>query len=484
VTRSWTFGQQLVFGYALAGLTLLMVAVAGFTTTGALVGNQVLVAHTYQVRREFAELMARLADAETGVRGFVITGRDDFLEPYASGAGGTRAALVRLRQLTADNPEQQRRLLEMAPAIEQRLSGLSQRIATRRNGGFDAAAKETVSGEGKDVMDRIRQLAAAGDAAESRLLDQRTAETQASADIAKEVILWGGLAGVGAVALAGWLIILSLTRRIGTAVSQVQSSSAELQAAANQLREALGHAGYEAAVAVSGENGLRMAADIRPAAIIVDGEMPGLDGLSVIRRLRLDAGLRHTPCLLLTGADGQETELQALESGADAFVRKSDGGAVVLARLAAILRGAGVPAAAPSLMGPKKILAVDDDEIFLGRIMADLKREGYDVVPAQGGEEALELLEAEKVDCVLPDLAMPGLGGVETCRRLKANPATRRLPVILFSARGDGVAMLEALGAGADDVVPKSGDFELLRARLLAQIRRRQFADEKSCERE
>jgi CHASE3 domain sensor protein len=234
VTRSWTFGQQLVFGYALAGLTLLMVAVAGFTTTGALVGNQVLVAHTYQVRREFAELMARLADAETGVRGFVITGRDDFLEPYASGAGGTRAALVRLRQLTADNPEQQRRLLEMAPAIEQRLTGLSQRIATRRSFGFDAAAKETVSGEGKDVMDRIRQLAAAGDAAESRLLDQRTAETQESADIAKAVILWGGLAGVIAVALAGWLIVLSLTRRIGTAVSQVQSSSAELQAAANQ----------------------------------------------------------------------------------------------------------------------------------------------------------------------------------------------------------------------------------------------------------
>jgi DNA-binding response OmpR family regulator len=246
-----------------------------------------------------------------------------------------------------------------------------------------------------------------------------------------------------------------------------------------QLREALRQAGYEAAVAVSGENGLRMAADIRPAAIIVDGEMPGLDGLSVIRRLRLDAGLRHTPCLLLTAASGQETELQALESGADAFVCKSDGGAVVLARLAAILRGTGAPTAAPSLMGPKKILAVDDDEIFLGRIMADLKREGYDVVPAQDGEEALELLEAEKVDCVLLDLAMPGLGGVETCRRLKANPATRRLPVILFSARGDGAAMLEALGAGADDVVPKSGDFALLRARLLAQIRRRQFADEK-----
>jgi DNA-binding response OmpR family regulator len=251
-----------------------------------------------------------------------------------------------------------------------------------------------------------------------------------------------------------------------------------------QLREALLQAGYEAAVAVSGENGLRMAADIRPAAIIVDGEMPGLDGLSVIRRLRLDAGLRHTPCLLLTAASGQETELQALESGADAFVCKSDGGAVVLARLAAILRGAGAPAAAPSLMGPKKILAVDDDEIFLGRIMADLKREGYDVVPAQGGEEALELLEAEKVDCVLLDLAMPGLGGVETCRRLKANPATRRLPVILFSARGDGAAMLEALGAGADDVVPKSGDFALLRARLLAQIRRRQFVGEKSWGRE
>jgi DNA-binding response OmpR family regulator len=247
------------------------------------------------------------------------------------------------------------------------------------------------------------------------------------------------------------------------------------------LRQLLEGAGYAALAAVSGENGLRMAADVRPAAILVDGEMPGMDGLAVLRQLRMDAGLRHTPCLLLTAAEDAHAEVRALESGADAFVRKADGGEMVLARLAVLLRSAGAPPdlAAASLMGPKKILAIDDDEAFLARIMADLKREGYDVAPANSGEEALELLEAETVDCILLDLMMPGLGGIETCRRLKAGAATRHLPVILFTARGDSEAMMEALRAGADDVVPKSGAFELLRARLTAQIRRKFFEDEK-----
>jgi CHASE3 domain sensor protein len=186
------------------------------------------------VRQQFTELMAHLADAETGVRGYVITGREDFLEPYTGGAAGAGTALAQLRQLTADNPGQQQRLAEMTPLIEQRLAGLRERIATRRDNGFDAAAKEMTLGGGKDVMDNIRRLVAAGDGAEAALLDRRAAEARASSDLARDVILWGGLAGLVLVAVAGWLIVLSLTRQVGTAVSQVQSSSTELQAAANQ----------------------------------------------------------------------------------------------------------------------------------------------------------------------------------------------------------------------------------------------------------
>ena len=81
-----------------------------------------------------------------------------------------------------------------------------------------------------------------------------------------------------------------------------------------------------------------MAADRRPQAVIVDGVLPGIDGATVIRRIRLDPALRDMPCLLLTAADDYATELQMLDAGADAFVRKQQDLAVVLAKLAAVLR--------------------------------------------------------------------------------------------------------------------------------------------------
>jgi DNA-binding response OmpR family regulator len=76
-----------------------------------------------------------------------------------------------------------------------------------------------------------------------------------------------------------------------------------------QLREELERSGYGVFIAGGGEEGLRLAAIHRPAAIIVDGAMPGIDGPTVIRRLRLDVALRSTPCLLLTAAEDRGAEL-------------------------------------------------------------------------------------------------------------------------------------------------------------------------------
>ncbi|HEY3225517.1 MAG TPA: response regulator, partial [Planctomycetota bacterium] len=164
-----------------------------------------------------------------------------------------------------------------------------------------------------------------------------------------------------------------------------------------------------------------------------------------------------------------------------AFVRKDDDVAVILARVAAVLRGGSAGAhesAATSVEGPKKILAVDDSQTYLQSVAAALRGEGYDVVLAGSGEEALDLLSVQSVECVLLDLIMPGLGGRETCQRIKAVPGLRDLPVIILTAVEDRDAMIEGLAAGADDYIAKSSDFEVLRARVRAQIRRRQFEDE------
>ncbi|HYM71928.1 MAG TPA: response regulator [Stellaceae bacterium] len=247
------------------------------------------------------------------------------------------------------------------------------------------------------------------------------------------------------------------------------------------LKDVLEGAGFRVLAAGSGEEGLRIAAAHRPSAIIVDGVLPGADGASVIRRIRLDAALRGTPCLLLTGSEEEGAEIRALDSGADAFVRKEEDTAVVLARLTATLRSAGNQPdrhAAASLHAPKRILTVDDSETYLQAIAESLRGAGYEVVPARSGEEALELLAVQPVDCVLLDLLMPGIGGEEACRRIKAAPTIRDTPIIMLTALEDREAMIRGLGAGADDYIAKSSDFAVLRARLLAQLRRKQFEDE------
>lgn len=248
-----------------------------------------------------------------------------------------------------------------------------------------------------------------------------------------------------------------------------------------ELRQALEDYGYEVLTAASGEEGLRVAADARPHAIIVDGLLPGIDGAAVVRRVRLDGALRRTPCLFLTASEDEGGELRALDAGADAFVRKEDDVDVILARLAATLRAAPSEAAdagPASLLSPKKILAVDDSATQLHELAGALRGEGYDVIPAHSGEEALEMLAVQPVDCILLDLLMPGIGGQETCRRIKSAPGLREVPLIMLTALEERSAMIEGLGAGADDYIAKSSDFQVLRARVRAQLRRRQFEDE------
>ena len=248
-----------------------------------------------------------------------------------------------------------------------------------------------------------------------------------------------------------------------------------------ELKSVLESSGYAVVTAGTGEDGLRAAVDARPAIIVVDGVLPGIDGATVIRRIRADAVLRRTPCILLTASEERSGELKALDAGADAYVRKEEDTKFILARVTAVLRSAGAPSAVgttSSLLGPKKILTVDDSLTYLHEVAAQLRQEGYDVVPARSGEEALELLSVQSVDCILLDLVMPGLSGQETCRRIKGSAAWRDIPLIMHTAREEQDAMIEGINAGADDYIAKSSDLEVLLARVRAQLRRKQFEDE------
>jgi methyl-accepting chemotaxis protein len=231
---NWTVGRRLIAGFGIAAMTLVVIAFVSYRNANRLIENDGWVAHTHQVRSEIADLLSQLKDAETGQRGYLITGEDSYLAPYQSGIAAIKGSLEDLRRLTADNPNQQRRFVAIAPLIDTKLAELKQTIDLRRTEGFDAAAKIVLSNVGKATMDQIRAIAADADEEENGLLKLRSEEARASADTTTTIIVWGGLAGTLVVAAIGWFMSRSLSEQIGTAVAQVRSSSAELQAAANQ----------------------------------------------------------------------------------------------------------------------------------------------------------------------------------------------------------------------------------------------------------
>ncbi|MBS2033469.1 response regulator [bacterium] len=230
---------------------------------------------------------------------------------------------------------------------------------------------------------------------------------------------------------------------------------------------------YRVLTAASGEEGLRLAALYRPDALVVDGNLPGIDGCTVIRRLRLDSALRATPCLLLTGSGTPEG--QALEAGADAFLLKDEEMQTVMARLAAVVRGAGSTAQlTSSLLGPKKVLMIDRDPADLNALGQALAGEGYDLIAAHSGQEGLELLSLQAVDCIL--LSADEL---DLCQKVKDTPGIREIPLVILTEREDAATTVACLAAGADDTIVRSQNLELLRARLRAQLRRRQLESER-----
>lgn len=230
----WTFGKRVSAGFAIAALVILLIGLVGFYSTHRLIENDRRVTHTHMVRRDLAELLSELKDAETGQRGYVITGVESYLAPYNSALEQIKLTVDRLRGLIADNPDQLRLLDRMLPQIDSKVNELKRTIDIRRKDGFEATLKVVLSGEGKESMDMIRQIAAEMDQHEVQSLELRNSEAEATAGMTKSVILWGSLSGLVLIILAGWYIVSSLTRQIGTAVHQVQSSASELQAATNQ----------------------------------------------------------------------------------------------------------------------------------------------------------------------------------------------------------------------------------------------------------
>lgn len=123
-----------------------------------------------------------------------------------------------------------------------------------------------------------------------------------------------------------------------------------------------------------------------------------------------------------------------------------------------------------------RVLVVDDEPAMLDLVTRALKQEGYQVVPASSGAEAIELARQHALDLVVLDIMMPGLDGIQVCKRLQEDPRLLTVPVLFLTAKGLIEDKLAAFDAGGDDYLTKPFDVRELLARVQVLIRRSQWS--------
>ena len=230
----WTFGKKIAFGFAVSFVLLLGIGAVAYRSIDALTKTSYSVTHTHIVLEHVAGLIGQLKDAETGQRGFVITGDESYLEPYQTANASLPKVLKDLRELTVDNASQQKRIDAAEALVAAKLAELKKTIELRRQAGLEPVIKFIQIGEGKRVMDDLRRVAEQMEREERDLLKQRADEVEAAATSARSTIVLGTLFCLVFVSGTGYFLTRSLTTQISGAVQHVQRSSTELQSAANQ----------------------------------------------------------------------------------------------------------------------------------------------------------------------------------------------------------------------------------------------------------
>lgn len=208
-----SIGQKVILGFVLAIAILIVIDAASYRSISSLVRDSDWQVHTHQVLDELDGVLAQLNNAETGQRGYLLTGEESYLEPYHTAIRAIDDEIDRLRVLTRDNSSHQRRLVVLDELVDHKFAELSETIETHRSEGFAASVQIVRTDRGKRVMDQLRQIVAAMKAEELALLDERARRTEAQTRRAFYVIGLGSLFGLLLGGAAGYIIHADVAER-------------------------------------------------------------------------------------------------------------------------------------------------------------------------------------------------------------------------------------------------------------------------------
>jgi CHASE3 domain sensor protein len=171
--------RKVLIGFIISLAAVFLTGVIAYRNAVRFAEDSRWVAHTHEVLTQLEATFSALKDGQRGMRGYVITGQEHFLVPYQGAISLTNENIKRLKELTADNPSQQRRIVMLEPMVAGKLDYLRETIELRRQQGFEAAQKVISTGRGEESMDEIRSLIEDMKGEEYALLKIRDEATQA-----------------------------------------------------------------------------------------------------------------------------------------------------------------------------------------------------------------------------------------------------------------------------------------------------------------
>ncbi len=220
--------------------------------------------------------------------------------------------------------------------------------------------------------------------------------------------------------------------------------------------------GFNAQWELDGEAGLSRMREFKPDLVLLDILMPKKDGYEVLQTMRDDPELSSIPVVVISNS-GQPVEIERiLELGARDYIIKAQfSPEEVLEKVRKYLDKDSGPKEGNQESSQKdkshiKIIVVEDDSFLSGLSVSRLQKEGYTVLSAVDGEQALKMVEENKPDLMLLDIIMPGINGFEVLRSLRANPEYKDMAIIIFSNLGQDHEIEEGKKLGADDFLIKA----------------------------
>jgi len=222
----WSIGTKIGSAFGLALVAMIVVGAVSYDSTTKLIESAEWVRHTHEVLNGLDEVLSAFKDAETGQRGYIITGEARYLEPYEGARDAVDQKLKRLRELTSDNPNQQQRLTALEPLVSSKFTELQETIDIRKQEGFGPAEKVVVTDKGKNAMDSIRKVVGAMVEEETALLGKRSMEERDRAHRTNLTIILGAACSLVLLGVVG----VALTRNIALPLGQLSTVAQKIAA--------------------------------------------------------------------------------------------------------------------------------------------------------------------------------------------------------------------------------------------------------------